>query len=199
MLSLASEETVAVHPAQSVTEFFRDALTEALRGQSVAVSELCEFYLVNLLAEFSHGSIDEEPLGLKLAHACCDEPGERPRRLREVGDTSLYLSGFFGESLARHSLPLDYYIWMGGSAYASLSGLLRMSRKGVHMGAMYDELADKFRCLVDVLGEVSEKSALGTSRGVLRLFERWTHTRSAWMARKLSASGLLAAPTGVRQ
>jgi hypothetical protein len=190
---------MSVTPALSVAEFFHDAVTSALRSQSVSTSELTEFYLVNLLSEFTHAEIDSQPLGPKLTQALIEPPGERSRGLREVGDTALYVSGFFGESLERGLVALDYYISMGGSAYAALAGLVRMSRAGEMWGGVYGELADKFPRFVDVLAEVSEKSAVGNNRGLLRLYERWAKTQNEWLERKLRASGLIVPPKSERQ
>jgi hypothetical protein len=181
--------------ASSVAEFFRDMVTAALRNQSVDTSEMTEYYLVNLLTEFTRGGIVEEPLALKLAQAALESPKERARCLKEVGDTSLYLSGFFTENLERRAIALDYYISLGGSAYASLATLIAMSRASDVFVGVYGELSDKFPRLVDVLNEVSEKSALGSNRGLLRLYERWVHTRSTWLGEQLKARGL-APPRG---
>jgi hypothetical protein len=43
---------------------------------------------------------------------------------------------------------------------------------------VFDELAGKFSAFVDVLGEVSERSALSSNSDVLRLYEKWVRTRS---------------------
>ena len=98
---------MSVRPALSVAEFFHEVLTAALRSQAVATTEMTEFYLINLLAEFAHAEIDEEPLGLKLTQALAEPPEEHARGLREVGDTALYVSGFFGESLERRLLIVE--------------------------------------------------------------------------------------------
>jgi hypothetical protein len=188
---------MSVRPALSVAEFFHEVLTAALRSQAVVTTEMTEFYLVNLLSAFTHAEIDPEPLGLKLTQALVEPPEVRARGLREVGDTALYVSGFFGESLERRLVAVDYYISMGGSAYAALAGLVRMSRVGERWGGVYGELSDKFPRFVDVLAEVSEKSALGSNRGVLRLYERWARTQSEWLGRKLRASGII--PPGGKQ
>ena len=65
---------MSVRPALSVAEFFHEVLTAALRSQAVATSEMTEFYLVNLLSEFTHAEIDQEPLGLKLRQALAEPP-----------------------------------------------------------------------------------------------------------------------------
>src|SRR5438270_1895890 len=85
----------------SVAEFFHEVLTAAIKNQGVDTSEPTECYLVNLLATFTKAPLDDQPLALKLASAAYASPDERVRHLKEVGDTSLYVSGFFSDSLQR--------------------------------------------------------------------------------------------------
>jgi hypothetical protein len=174
-------------PHLTVSEFFREALCEALRSQGVATSELAEYYLVNLLSEYATSTLDDEPLALRLAQAQTAMPEERARCLRAVGDHSLYVSGFFADSLQRSLVDVDYYIQIGGTAYAQLG---HMPARGMP-GDVYLELSDKFARFVDVLGEVSEASALGNNLGVVQLYERWLRTGSEWIARRLRARGMV--------
>src|SRR5512140_4028881 len=95
--------TVTVH---SVQEFFHEAISEAIRNQGVATSESTEFYLVNLLSEFASTTVDDAPLALKLAEASYAHPDERVRALRQIGDQTLYVSGFFSDSLRRKSIDV---------------------------------------------------------------------------------------------
>ena len=46
---------------------------------------------------------------MKLAQSQDADPGERVKTLKEVGDTSLYVSGFFAESLTRSLVDVDYW------------------------------------------------------------------------------------------
>src|SRR5689334_13384113 len=109
---------------QTVTEFFHEVVTDALRSENVAPAASTEFYLVNLLCEFTHlRRVDEEPLALKMAQAADATAEARSRALKEIGDTALYVSGFFADSLVRRLVDVDYYIDMGGSAYGQLSRL----------------------------------------------------------------------------
>jgi hypothetical protein len=161
---------------------------------------MTEFYVVNLLADYAHpqtstlpqAPIGQEPLAIKLCQASQSHtPDEQLRLLKDVGDESLYVSGFFGESLTRSLVDVDYYINMGGAAYGQAARLIRIAPHGDRFGDVFSELADKFPQLVDVLGEVSGSNATTTQAGVLRLYERWVRTRSEWIGRKLRASGLL--------
>ena len=46
------------------------------------------------------------------------------------------------------------------------------------LGDVFDELSDKFPAFVDVLGEVSERTALTSNADLLRLYEKWLRTGS---------------------
>jgi hypothetical protein len=164
---------------ESPTEYFKELVETALEHQQVAVRDLTSFYLVNLLAGFVHfeksstGAAADEPLGIRLARAL-QAGGSRQRDgLREVGDLSLFISGFFADSLTRSLVDVDYYIQLGECAYGSLA-----RRGDPALGDVFDELAGKFSACVDVLSEVSERSALASNSDVLRLYEKWIRTRS---------------------
>ncbi|MSP62032.1 MAG: hypothetical protein EXR72_17210 [Myxococcales bacterium] len=173
---------------KSVSEFFHEAVSAAMRNQGVDGSEMTEFYLVNLLSDYAKAPIDDAPLAIRLNAAANALPEERARALREIGDQSLYVSGFFAESLQRSLVDVGYYINMGGTAYSQLA---RMNACGRQFGQVYSELAGKFGQFVEVLAEVSKGSAINTDRGVVQLYERWLRTGSDWAERKLRARGML--------
>ncbi len=174
----------------SVAEFFHEAVTAAIKNQGVATSETTECYLVNLLATFATASPDDEPLALKLATAAFATPDERVRHLKEVGDTSLYVSGFFSDSLQRKLVDVDYYIQIGGAAYGQLASYFRGYRHSEVFGAVYDELGAKFPRFVDVLNEISEQT-MTSNLSVVQLYERWLRTGSEWMERRLREHGVI--------
>jgi hypothetical protein len=173
----------------SIAEFFHDMLTEAIRNQGIAISTPTECYLVNLLAAFTKTPVDDEPLGLKLAQVINASPEERLQTLRDVGDTSLYVSGFFAESLQRKLLDVDYYIQLGGSAYGQLAR--HYHGRASDFGTVYDELGSNFTLYVDVLSEVSESSSMTSNAGVVQLYERWLRTGSVWIERRLRQKGVI--------
>ncbi len=173
----------------SVTEFFREAVVDALDHQCVEAAESTEFYLVGLLDLFTHEPITDQPLALLLASA--KEPANRVRALKQVGDTALYVSGFFSESLNSKLVDIDYYRELGEAAYRELAHRLASSS----VQAVYEELAAKFPRFVDVLAEVaSQTSFAGTD--VVKLYQQWQRTRSEWLERRLRALGVLIDPPG---
>lgn len=180
----------AVVRAESPSEYFRELVESALQHQHLAAGELTSFYLVNLLTGFVHfdraAPEDEEPLGMRFAKAL-QEAGIRQRDgLRQVGDRSLFISGFFADSLTRCPVDIDYYIQLGESAYGSLA------RQGDGTFTdVFDELAGKFPAFVDVLCEVSERTALTSNSDVLRLYEKWLRTKSRRSGDLLVARGIV--------
>jgi hypothetical protein len=181
----------------TVTEFFHDAVTTALRSQSVTAAEPTEFYLVNLLSDFTKATrLDEEPLALQMAQLSGTTPDVRMKGLKHIGDTSLYVSGFFADSLTRRLVDVDYYIAMGGSAYGQLAGLMDGSRTsaGEFFRAAYRELAAKFAAFVQVLGEVRRTTNFTGGQNLLRLCEEWVRTGNEWLAKRLRDTGVVALP-----
>ncbi len=184
--------------SSTVAEFFREAITAAIKNQGVATSEPTEFYLVNLLANYTSAQLDDEPLALKMASAVFASPDERVRHLKEVGDQSLYVSGFFSDSLQRKLVDVDYYIQIGGAAYGELARYFRGYRHSEVFGAVYDELGAKFPRFVDVLAEISESTSMTSNLGLVNLYERWLKTGSEWMERKLRQRGVLPRKTEIQ-
>lgn len=191
--------------AGNVHEYFKGLLSEARANQGVEVADVTEYYLVNLLAGFleterlyvreGDGSLQQEPLALILRRALEGEGRERMAALRRLGDTSLYLSGFFAGHVDAQVVDAGYYAAMGHHAYAALARDLE--GRGT-LGGLYDELASKFTELVDVLNEMSERVALSSSQGLLRLYERFLRTGSSRIARLLAAQGVVPALATVK-
>jgi hypothetical protein len=183
---------------KTAQEWFREMVGEVLANRNLKVQEATEFYLVNLLAGFldrerlfvqeADGTVRAEPLALILLRALEGDRLRRVRELRRLGDTALYMSGFFGDALARSVAGVDYYIAMGERAYGTLAESERGERGG--QGELFGELADRFEQFVDLFAEIAELSNLRSNRGLLRLYERFLTTRSQRVADLLRERGV---------
>lgn len=176
---------------ESPVEYFRELVESAMKRQHLAARELTSFYLVNLLAGFVHfdrsaAPGEEDALGVRFVKAL-QTAGVRQRdELRQVGDLSLFISGFFADSLTRSLVDIDYYMQLGEYAYGSLA------RQGDGtFGDVFDELSGKFAAFADVLGEVSERTALTSNADLLRLYEKWLRTRSRRRGDLLVSRGIV--------
>lgn len=172
----------------SVEGFFREVLTEALDHSGMRVSPSTTYYLVGLLGEFAKARISDAPLGLRLVST--EGGAERVQALKEIGDTSLYVSGFFAESMNRKLVDVDYYIGMGGAAYSELSGRLGSTAAA----EVYAELSGRFPAFVDVLARIrSQVNFAGDD--VVTLYKEWMRTKSDWIEERLGKMGVLVTPT----
>ncbi|MGE5246652.1 MAG: hypothetical protein ACM3SQ_20680 [Betaproteobacteria bacterium] len=177
---------------ESAVEYFKEQVEEALAHQHVETDALTAFYVVNLLAEFlQRPASSDEPLSFQLARAL-EMDGIRQRLgLKQVGDVSLFVSGFFSDSLNRKLVDVDYYVAIGGFAYGSLSRAETDS-----LSPVFAELAGKFVAFADVLSEVSERTQCSSNADLLRLYEKWLKTGSRRSGQLLLEHGVLPCPPG---
>jgi hypothetical protein len=176
---------------QSPAEYFREQVSAAMARQHLRAGDLTTYYLVNLLCRFVRPeglAVQEDgvPLAFRLARALESGGVQQRERLRHLGDFSLFVSGFFSDSLQRRAVDVDYYVSMGEYAYGSLS-----RRDAEALAEVFRELAGKFVAFMDVLADVSEQTAVSSSGDVLRLYEKWLRTGSARTGQQLIDRGIV--------
>ncbi len=182
----------------SLREYFHNELNEALNHQKIRAESETVFYLTNLLTMYARSDelfeqtdygVDIKPLAVTYSEALSETSVTvRTRLLQRLGDTALFIAGVFTDSLNRKLVDVDYYVAMGGTAYAQVSDSMRGHRAVKTIAALFNELREKFIDFVDVLNEVSERSNLSSDKDVLRLYEIWIRTgskRSEAQLRKL--------------
>jgi hypothetical protein len=179
----------AMFRRESAVEYFKELVDGALARQGIVANELTSFYVVHLLAGFLQRRDEEsadEPLGVRLARALESGGFHQRASLKQIGDVSLFVSGFFCDSLRGKLVDVDYYVSIGGVAYNALS------RDDTDtFSPVFAELAEKFIAFVDVLSEVSERSACASNMDLLRLYERWLKTGSRRSGQLLVERGVV--------
>lgn len=182
--------------SETPAEYFKELVDAALLRQRMQAGELTAFYVVNLLTTFIHlgrerpAGLDDEPLALQLNRALESGGASRRHALRVLGDVSLFVAGFFPDSLNRKLVDVDYYATLGGYAYESLSRV-----DGDRFAPVFAELASSFLGFVDVLAEVSERCAITTNADLLRLYEKWLRTGSRRNGQLLVERGIVPDPS----
>ena len=121
---------------ESAVEFFKELVDGALMHQRLTANELTAFYVVQLLARFvDRGAGDNQPdapLAVRLAHAL-EEGGARQRSsLKDIGDRSLFISGFFSDSsialvVARRNLRTRSGLSLSVAVLAMMPELIRLT------------------------------------------------------------------------
>ena len=178
----------AVFRRESAVEYFKELVEGALARQRITAGELTAFYVVHLLAGFLQrpAEEDEAPLGFQLARALESGGIQQRASLKQIGDLSLFIAGFFSESLNRKMVDVDYYATIGGRAYHALSRVETDT-----FSPVFAELGSKFVDFVDVLSEVSERTSCATNVDLLRLYEKWIKTGSRRSGQLLVERGVV--------
>lgn len=181
--------TIDIH--QTLQEFFKERVREVQEKNHIKLQEGTQFYLVNLLTQALEPKDLGEPLAFIYARALLAEHQyEKLQLMKEMGDRSLYVSGFFGESLNRKIIDLNYYIQMGCLAYQLASSLSKEFASSRLSPKIFSELSEKFQQLVDLLAEISESSGISSNQDLLQLYERWVETKSSRLFEKLKEEGI---------
>ncbi|MBI2345656.1 MAG: hypothetical protein HYV03_01950 [Deltaproteobacteria bacterium] len=192
----------AILRQHNLTEFFRDTVKSAVGEVRVDLAEITEFYLVNLLHEFQRTerlfeqqpgteAMEETPLAVLLARALAGDRSERIRALKKIGDSSLYVAGFFPARAARRLVAIDYYINMGGTAYRNLAQILANQRT---FAEIFAELGEKFADCVEVLAVTKRVGRPYSNVDLLSLYERWLETGSERLGDLLKQEGIVLTP-----
>lgn len=189
-----------VHPA----DFFRTKVSSAATALNLQLKGEIEFYLVNLLCEFIQPqqlSVDEidlldTPLALIYKKALESTPDMQVKLYKRLGDTSLYIAGYFQDSLNRKTVGASYYINMGATAYEKISIIMRDRHGDANFVRIYAELAKEFKNLVNLVTEVSEDIPGDAHRNIVAIYERWHRTGSAKLRKILEDQGISPVPRG---
>jgi hypothetical protein len=191
---------------QKPTDFFNEVVRDAMTHRKVKATPLAETYLVRLLEHFvsvdnlfeedqNEGTKTQAPLAEMLLKALASPTNVRVELLKKLGDTSLYISGFFGDSLSRKVVDIDYYADMGGSAYQNLSTVVK--EEGSRL--IYTELSSRFLDFVEILTFISSKHLVQSNQNLLRLYDRYVTTGSKLAREQLLEQGLLTPGEGIKK
>jgi hypothetical protein len=193
--------TDTVVRVRNLEDYFRTSVDGVISRQGVDVDPHAAHYVVNLLTLFARSeeffeddgdSIGLRPLALMLADAADARTStQRNHFLQRIGDVALFIAGFFADSLASKAVDIDYYIYMGGNAYGSLSEEVRGTFRGNAFADIYRELAVKFQVLVDVLNEVRDGARQESDVDLMRTYEIWLKTGSKRARKLLCQNGVV--------
>ncbi|MDJ0833519.1 MAG: hypothetical protein QNJ69_08350 [Gammaproteobacteria bacterium] len=188
-MSVTDTKASGIITNKSLQGYFFDSVNDAVHNQQIDTSDEIIIYLVNLLTTFSRSEdlfhhdadgVSLKPLALMYSDALAESrPSLRIRILQKLGDTALFIAGVFSDSLNTRLVDMDYYVAMGGNAYACISDNLRYSQaQASAQQPVYEELRSKFVDFVDVLSEVTENKSMLSNHDIMRLYEVWMRTGS---------------------
>lgn len=183
-------------------QHFSEVITEAFQERHVQPQPYVQAYLVQLLKHYLDSKNFHQPLGndstekppetfaeMYLHAMNCESPKNR-EMMRVVADRSLYLTGFFADSLNRKVVDIDYYVEIGSAAYLNLSSWTTDDS----LSFVFQTFSKRFLDFVEVLNYISEKSLVQSDQNVLRLYDRYLRTGSDLAREKLTELGVVTLP-----
>jgi hypothetical protein len=102
------------------------------------------------------GRVKDKVLGLKLMEVSSMTKRQKRRTLKDIGDTSLLLCGYFSESLNRKIIDTKYYQDLGVLAYQRLDCLVPQL---FDIPSFYEQLSNYFGQLTLMISLVSQKNS----------------------------------------
>lgn len=188
----------------SSSEYFNEIIDDALNSRRIKADPYVKQYLVKLLefflstenlfeTEIADESGKKKPQTLAEIYlvAINSENSTKLDLLKKLGDRALYISGFFGDSLSRKIIDVDYYVNMGGNAYGELSYSVSKSDPLKKVFAVFSK---QFSDFVETLTYISHKSMISNNQSLLRLYDSYLKTGSDLAKQKLDEMGIVTVP-----
>ena len=186
--------------------FFHEELVQSQQQVGVRMHETTEFYLVNLLVEFSRRDdvadmYRDEPLVVLHRRAAAAPLATQLTIFKQLGDYALYVAGFFAEFIEKSLVNMDYYTAMGEAAYKNLAQLCAAAHKPAALASLYAQLAEGFMPNMMVLTQVSNRARQrsGSAMDLLRLYDRYVRTQNGRVKQMLEGRGLLVEGGGLKR
>lgn len=182
---------------KGLEEYFFQQVRSACLNQHLEASDHTEYYLVRLLSDFCRRETlypknweTDRPLAIQYLEIFQLGIMERIPLLKSLGDCTLYITGFFQESLNRSGLDINYYFSLGGNAYRKLHAIADQTQMLEVFQETFAELSERFPAFAEVLCEISENSEICRDTDLLKLYERWLVTGSKRILKKLHLAGI---------
>jgi hypothetical protein len=182
---------------KNLMPFFMELIEEASEHQNFYSGEMVTFYMVNLLVDYirterlyANEVKGEATLVSALEHAMNADEIYKETYFKRLGDYTLFVSGFFHDSLSRSLVDVNYYIGIGKIAYSNLASVIPGTRRKTAKD-LYGNISKGFKKVVDILSEVSDKVMICNNRDVLRIYDRWLKTGSERDKSLLKESGVI--------
>ncbi|MBL7544650.1 MAG: hypothetical protein JNL11_12610 [Bdellovibrionaceae bacterium] len=185
----------------SSKDYFSQVLDDAFYARKIKAENDVRGYLVQVLEHyldaqnlFDKEKVDEagrrKPTTLAELYltAASADFNQRIELLKRLGDKSLYISGFFGDSLQRKVIDIEYYVNMGGSAYNILA---KTVDKNDPQKNVFETISRRFVDFVEALSYISQNVMISNNQSLLRLYDRYLQTGSTLAKEKLLELGIV--------
>ena len=148
----------------SLQSFFFDQLLELNKKSQAPLPNETIYYSSLVMDRFGDagqyfevidGKVREKILGVKLLESSHQNKTEQRRSLKDIGDTALFVCGFFSDSLNNKIVDTKYYQEVGQIAYRRLNIHVP---DAYQMDSFYRVLSKSFEKLSLMMSLVSEQT-----------------------------------------
>ncbi len=148
----------------SLQTFFFDELLKVNQKFESPVSKEKIFYSSLVMDKFSQsehffekdgGKIRNKVLGVKLLEASHLPRNKKREMIKDVAETSLFVCGFFSDSLNRKIVDINYYKDVGQTAYEMLDGMIPSF---YDIDSFYKSVSTQFETLAQLMKVVSDST-----------------------------------------
>ncbi|MCB0378493.1 MAG: hypothetical protein KDD33_08380 [Bdellovibrionales bacterium] len=178
-------------------DYFFEVVDQAFAERKVDTYPFVKSYVVEILkhylvtenlydSEDDQGRKTRKTLAELYLESSDQQPSIKVEMLKRLGDSSLYISGFFSDSLQRKLIDVDYYVDMGKLAYESLAHSVNEDT----ISKLYREISIKFLILVDALSLISKRAKIMDEENVLRMMDLYAKTGSPLLQETLVEKGV---------
>lgn len=159
-----SKEIITVPSLQT---YFFDVLSDFNKKAPCPIPQEIIYYSSDVLNKFAlsqeyydlrEGKIREKILGTRLLEATQVSREEQKKIYKDVGDTALFLCGYFAESTHKKLVDANYYSQLGRSAYSNLNGVVP---RFFDIPCFYSMLSTSFGSMVNLISKVASLDRFG--------------------------------------
>ncbi|TNF24855.1 MAG: hypothetical protein EP319_17560 [Deltaproteobacteria bacterium] len=161
----------------SLQSFFFDQLNDLnkkssspLPGETIYYSSLVMDRFGEAVEYFDvsqEGRVREKTLGVKLLEASSLSRTMQKRAYRDIGDTALFLCGYFSESLNKKIIDTSYYQEVGQIAYSHLNNIIP---KAYEIPKFFGMISDTFEKITMMMNVVSKQNNMDGMNNDMILF-----------------------------
>jgi hypothetical protein len=169
-----SSQNKPIITVPNLVSYFFDGLNELNNKAVCPVPQEVIFYTCHVLDKFSlaesffeknDGKVREKILGIKLLEAQMMTREERKRVFQEIGDTALFVCGYFSESVNRKLFDISYYAQLGKTAYHSLNSVVP---EHLNVPSFYHLFASSFEPMTILMSKLASQDRFSDQNHLLR-------------------------------
>lgn len=182
----------------SPREYFNNRIDSVLLDSKLELTPIVKNYLSKMLVNFIKpenffeikGNSIERPLIAEMALSAKKlSPVSGAVRYTRIGDTCLFISGYFNGYVNRKIQDIGYCVQVGEYSYGKAAVLLRKTSIK-ESSVLFFEMEKNFKSLVDVVAEALSNIEFKESKDIVFLFESYLATGNKDALKRLSDLGI---------